>query len=246
MFAMDMQLQAIYFGAAEHAAGVRVKQSQTQWQIVMILSGRMRMRVGSAPWKMIEADHALLMVPGSRIELEYPERSTQAWIDLAKPKLHPRQLRFLTSLPAKIPMSACQRKLVEALMDLRRDWAQADARISLHLADASVRLFLAEVDRFQQHDSKSHPAVETVRRFMHSHFADDLSLNDLSDQAGVSPEHLVRLFRRAGFESPMEYLWRERVNRAVELIRCRSERSASAAGSRIPTIFRARSSRSRA
>jgi len=57
-----------------------------------------------------------------------------------------------------------------------------------------------------------------VRDLLHERLADDVRLGDLAREAGVSPTHLARAFRRAYGARPAEYLRRVRVDAAASAI----------------------------
>lgn len=63
------------------------------------------------------------------------------------------------------------------------------------------------------------PILQRVRQHLHAHYAQKITLNDLSAQYNVSKYHLQRSFRRCFGQSPSEYLMRLRMTRAKELLR---------------------------
>jgi AraC-like DNA-binding protein len=64
-----------------------------------------------------------------------------------------------------------------------------------------------------------HPAVQTAAQLLQNHPAQPWRLADLGRLAGVSPNHLVQLFRREIGLSPHQYLLRQRIERAKEMLR---------------------------
>jgi AraC-like DNA-binding protein len=64
-----------------------------------------------------------------------------------------------------------------------------------------------------------HPAVEKVRDVLDHHYAQPWRLADLGRLANVSPNHLVQIFTKEIGLSPHQYLLRQRVERAKELLR---------------------------
>jgi AraC family transcriptional regulator of arabinose operon len=50
------------------------------------------------------------------------------------------------------------------------------------------------------------------------HYAQVLQLDDLAKVAGVSPNHLIRLFKQELQLTPLEWLWRERIRQAETLL----------------------------
>ena len=63
-----------------------------------------------------------------------------------------------------------------------------------------------------------HEAVERVRRFIDEHYADPISLDELSQHAGLSKYHLIRVFRAACGMPPHAYQNAVRVAREREAL----------------------------
>ncbi|WP_294596521.1 helix-turn-helix domain-containing protein [uncultured Rikenella sp.] len=86
----------------------------------------------------------------------------------------------------------------------------------------------------------SDPAMQSALATIHTRFADPLAISDVAAEAGVSSRYLRKLFDRNLNLSPLEYLTRVRVDRAVELLR-NTEMSvkevAFACGFRSPQYF---------
>jgi AraC-like DNA-binding protein len=61
-------------------------------------------------------------------------------------------------------------------------------------------------------------AINRVRDFIEAHFAESISLEELSRTACLSPFHFHRLFLKNTGVSPHEYLVRSRIRKATELI----------------------------
>lgn len=62
-------------------------------------------------------------------------------------------------------------------------------------------------------------AVEHARRFIESHFAEELDLSTIAGAAGLSPFHFSRLFRLQTGRSPYQYLLQTRLEQAAFLLR---------------------------
>lgn len=79
-------------------------------------------------------------------------------------------------------------------------------------------------------------AVEYIER----HFSEDITLEQLAELIGVSPQHFCRLFRAQTGMRPMEYLARRRVSEAKRLLGSTGKSVAEIArltGYRDPTYF---------
>lgn len=61
-------------------------------------------------------------------------------------------------------------------------------------------------------------ALHQAREFIDDHFSHPLDLDQISEHAHFSRYHFIRLFRRAYYETPHEYLTRRRIEKAKELL----------------------------
>jgi AraC-like DNA-binding protein len=66
---------------------------------------------------------------------------------------------------------------------------------------------------------ESHRAVGQVLKYFEAHYADAVRLDHLSQTSGLSPFHLLRVFRQSTGLTPHAYLNQLRVSRARELLR---------------------------
>jgi AraC family transcriptional regulator len=67
-------------------------------------------------------------------------------------------------------------------------------------------------------DHLSNFQLSEVIDYMRAHLQRDISLTELAQAANVSPQHLVRLFKRATGFAPHQYLIHLRIQRAKELL----------------------------
>lgn len=63
-----------------------------------------------------------------------------------------------------------------------------------------------------------HEAVELAKGFVEAHAGDDIDLDRMAQEAGISKFHLVRLFREAEGTTPWAYVRAARIRRAKELL----------------------------
>jgi AraC family transcriptional regulator len=66
--------------------------------------------------------------------------------------------------------------------------------------------------------------LRTVREFVHARMEDDLSLEELALSVGLSTAHFAQMFRRSTGESPHQFVLRQRVERAKEMLRAAEAR----------------------
>lgn len=81
-----------------------------------------------------------------------------------------------------------------------------------HYASAQIRI--KEVSQFL-----TQRQIKRVTDFVLANLCQDLSLEALAEQAGFSPYHFARLFRRTTGESPHQFVLRQRIEKAQCLLR---------------------------
>ena len=67
--------------------------------------------------------------------------------------------------------------------------------------------------------SNPHKQVRLARLLLDQSYDTPITIDDLSREAALSPYHLIRTFRRAYKQTPHQYLVRQRIARAKELLR---------------------------
>lgn len=60
--------------------------------------------------------------------------------------------------------------------------------------------------------------MERIKEYIFAHLHEELTLTHLTRAAALSPAHLTRLFHSQVGQTPMEYVWQQRVKRGVELL----------------------------
>ena len=67
--------------------------------------------------------------------------------------------------------------------------------------------------------AKAEPAaIATIKEYLAAHLADGVRLSELTQLVGLSPFHMIRLFRRQTGLPPYAYFEQLRVERAMELL----------------------------
>lgn len=116
-------------------------------------------------------------------------------------------------------------QLVIAILGALRDGTSDDGlyidtvaqMIAAHLARTySTR---ARAGRSLVASGLSTPRMERLVEFIEAHLGDDLSLDALAAEAGISPLYLVRAFKASIGQSPHRYVVERRVERAKDLLR---------------------------
>ena len=113
-------------------------------------------------------------------------------------------------------------KLKQATAVFRSVISQAILQDSTHAQAASARmlelLLLLEKENRKQLYKNDNPVIVTAKLYMHDHFHEDISMDQISWAAGVGPEHLSRLFKKETGCTPFEFLRSLRIAKAQELL----------------------------
>lgn len=107
-------------------------------------------------------------------------------------------------------------------------WQQPETVISLiktpqQIKDQTCKLLLAALEFRDKHASKQSQYDEMIRKaqaYIDAHFADaEISLNQVAAHVSLSGSHFSMLFSRETGETFIEYLTRQRIKKATELLR---------------------------
>jgi AraC family transcriptional regulator of arabinose operon len=193
--------------------GPRVQQHV---QFVLLHTGAMRVDIDGEPLE-CPPGHVAMLLPGPTeiFEFHRTKPTWHRWIDVAVER--PREaVRRLESLPRVVPLTEEFNRLTDLLLSLR-DKRQLTEEIGRALGLAAVELYAAMAAP-GPNAAAVHESVTMAKAAVHRRYGDDLTLADLAKEAGVSPEHLVRLFKRHENTTPVRYAWQYRVLAAGEML----------------------------
>lgn len=169
-------------------------------------------------------DHGYQVAPGAA-EWDY------LWVEFDGACVPP--LLTMLGLSRRIHVAGCG----QAGPLIERMFAEFEARgeEALHEMTGVFLQALALVERAARvpaaHDARAE-AVERAKRCMTDRLAEALRLEDVAAAAGVSPFHLVRVFREREQATPMAWLRRLRASRAKALLH-RADLKAAEVGRRV-------------
>ncbi len=193
---------------------------QPNYQLVLMIDGGVDLRI-SGEWQRVSSGQVALLRPGQPIflmfEREQPTR--HQWCTAPASSLS-------SSLQTHLEQAAGSIAIPETLHTIMRVGLQnASSHPELHhslhrsLAESAFQIFwMAQQSGIKNHSSASESLLR-VQRFIHEHHAEPITLADLSKRAALSPNHLIRLFREHFSETPMDFLWRIRVEKGATWLR---------------------------
>lgn len=190
---------------------------QADIQLVMLYTGEMNVSIDGRLVQVLPGQ-LLLLKPGHEETFVFSktEQSWHRWIAIHVNELSNELREMLYELPECLTLTEEMNRLTDLMLDVQRQVSDDDYAI-LSLALAAIHLYPVESKRVLLQKEK-HPAVYTTLMWIHEHYAEDISLEKLAEQANLSSEHLLRIFKTNVQSTPIHYLWEHRVNKAVELL----------------------------
>ena len=191
---------------------------QPDYQLVIVHLGQADVSVDAQRF-LIPPGSVALLVPGRREHFHFSRRhrTHHTWCSV-RPNLVPLPLRRrLAGLPAVLPQSQTFELLMKAAFSLRA-WRKKGgqemlATLALALLQEYLRISASGTD-----EAGRESPCERARRYLDEHCAEEDCLKKASQLAAVTPQHLIRLFRRQYDITPGRYLWQVRVDHGAGLL----------------------------
>ena len=216
---LSVERSAVHFGDVVYSPGGRCgPRRQQDYQLLTILSGELELHLDGESIRM-EAGQSRLLHPRHREDFYFSRsmRTRHTWCSV-KPGAVPAglrrilartrpQCRWTPRLQRLFDLSGGPRPIAASPIEAERCLYQA-----LHL--------LAE---FAQEAALENTTVKEQWRLKLHHFISEeysrsLRLTDLSQAAGISKQHLLRLCRLRQLPSPLALLYRHRLEKAADLL----------------------------
>lgn len=190
---------------------------QTHWQLIYVEEGEMLMEVEGVGACRVRSGEAVVSLPGNRETFRFAEDgpTRHGWVEAkVDPVTEPELLDSLRVLPFP--------EVLWGMVEVLGRCADGRGRVVTPLGrDVAEALFAACLDpqRIRGPVRRPiHPAVEAAQRLMRKAYAEPLGLTDLAAEAGVTPAHLIRLYRRELGRTPQRELTHFRLQRAEAML----------------------------
>jgi AraC-like DNA-binding protein len=190
---------------------------QKDIQLVLLHTGQMEILIDGELIS-FEPGHVVLLKPGhlEHFQFSRTKDTWHRWISIRFTTLIPEACEYLNALPMFLPISAELNRLTDLAISSQH-YNDVESGLQRSLGLAALNMYMAETHQYKQRTAM-HPAVLEVKKIIHTHYADNLSLVSLAHTAHLTPEHLVRLFRQHEKSTPIKYLWSYRIIRGIELL----------------------------
>lgn len=210
----------VAFGDVTYApGGVCGPRVQSDYQLVALHEGDAVVELDAGA-RRIPAQWIGLMQPGRREFFQFDlTRSTHhGWCAVHPSLVAPLLADELAQAPVVLPLSPRMRTLLEfGLAAPQLDVPAATALLE-QLGLAVLQLYLCEAQARDRADVLPDPVI-AAQRLIAAQLAEPLTVASIAREVGVTPQYLIKLFRRAVGITPARYLWQLRVQRGVELLR---------------------------
>lgn len=189
---------------------------QQDIQLVLLHTGQMEISIDGVLFS-VPPGHVAILKPGHLEHFVFAkeQETWHRWIAVNLSPLPDETYEHLQTLPFYLPISEDLNRLTDLLLSLRSSYSET-SQIIQSLGHSALHLYESEL--YRMHREIAHPSVQRAKSLIQQHFHEDMSLNQIAKDVGLSPEHLVRLFRKHEVTTPMKYLWNYRVLRANEML----------------------------
>lgn len=195
------------------------------WQIMYVVWAQGNVRIGDE-WYTVRPHDLYLVRPG-QVHASDDDND-------ARPHLWEFRLAVNRPLPPPFALSSLppvlrevrdpallegMRQLIDEFSGQQANWAWLCSLLGEQLLLRIVRLAAAPAPALAPGTAQHAEAVARLRRYIHFHFHEPLTVADLAHEARLSPRRLTTIFREVCGRSPLDYVIEVRLDRAAELLR---------------------------
>jgi AraC-like DNA-binding protein len=211
-------IQHSYAGSVVYPPGGRFgPRIQQHVQLVMLYSGEMEVVIDGVP-NLVPSGTVTLLKPGHEEMFRFSahHETWHRWIAIRFDPLSVRAAEELYRLPFSLPLTEEMNRLTDLMLSLMSS-VSGDSPLLNSLALAALHLYSMN-PAIPVHKKEKHPAVHLALQWIRQHYEEETTLPQLAHHAGVTAEHLIRLFKEHMSATPMNYLWKYRIQRGRDLL----------------------------
>lgn len=212
--------QRFFFGEVVYPAGGRLgPRRQSNVQMVIVHRGEAVITVEGC-LRRVGARQATVLLPGRTEHFLFSQRGRthHTWCEAIEPILSTEAIAWFDRLPEVFPWTIRRQQLLRLGLSAQKEMDDTPP----DLRDLIARTLFCEVRQGEVPrpvgGAAQHPAVERACRWIHEHLAGAFTIEELARAAGLSPQHLTRLFRLHLGVTPVAHAWRMRTERGARLL----------------------------
>jgi AraC-like DNA-binding protein len=191
---------------------------QGDYQLVVVHLGQADVVIDKQRSEISPGSVALLL-PGRqeafRFAVHHPTHHT--WCAVRPDTISTSLRRRLADSPTVQTQSQTFDFLMKAAFGIA-SWRKEEGRHMLRLLGSALLEEYVRMAREGLDEANRESPQERGRRYLEDHGAEENCLNGAAQAAGVTPQHLIRLFRQHYQITPGRFLWQTRVERGAALL----------------------------
>ena len=214
---------AVVFGEVVYApGGICGPRKQHKYQLVVIHRGSLTLHLDDEKIT-IAPGQAILLTPNHSEHFLFSRDSEthHSWCAIAPSSVPPKMRKLFASLRKPAPFDshlAALLKLGKKTLSGSPSNQILENGFSLGIGLALLFGFALAAQSGRMNQSPSDEALIRIEDFISREYSKPLHLPDMAAAAGVSPQHLLKLFRDRQWPTPTDYLYEKRLDIAVDLL----------------------------
>jgi AraC family transcriptional regulator of arabinose operon len=192
---------------------------QSSYQIVVLLAGSLKLSVDGLSID-VPPHHAVLLSPGHEEYFAFSREteSRHSWVS-ADPQRETFPVEWAGRCPmGPVPASSRLNALLQIGLERGNAAHVAPVEVLRCLGRACFFEVASDADPMEDKPSRTSPALARAQAFIGNRLAEVTSLDEIASAAAVTPQHLIKLFKRHLRETPMNFLWNLRTDEGVKLL----------------------------
>jgi len=212
------KIRSAYAGTVIYPAGGRYgPRVQDDLQLVLLHSGEMSIEIDNEV-HVLSPGSVVLLKPDHHEQFTFSSKDEtwHRWISIHIEDFSETERAYFEGLPLIQSISEELNRLTDIMLSLQYEHL-SDSDVIRSLGMSAILLYISELSRTRELE-EIHPSIRLAKSLIHSSYHEAINLTTLAVHAGVSPEHLVRLFRIHENTTPIKYVWHYRVVKALEFL----------------------------
>lgn len=205
---------------AYRPGGTYGPRQQHYYQLVLLDAGYADILIDGINHR-LNAGQVALLQPGheERFKFSSDQETWHRWIHLRCETHTSKDIAKFSRLPFALPLDESISQLTNQMIAFQGPIREQATDGLLRALGLSALLHYVTQSLIEQQSRSLHPAVIHAMEFIRQRYQTPLHLNQIANEIGVTPEHLIRLFRRDIGTTPSKYIWLIRAKRGLEMLR---------------------------
>ncbi|MEL6152067.1 MAG: AraC family transcriptional regulator [Chloroflexota bacterium] len=195
--------------------------TQDNIQLVFLHRGTMAVAIDGDEYINARSGTVTLLLPSHREFFRFtPDANTEhSWLHVHCAIPPQGLLPYMQSLPRTLRFSTEMIALITRALRLQQSNLSTADMMLKAMALQMLWLYIGEAEQIGQKGSlQQNDLIEASLEYIQDHLSEDIRLKDIAHAVAVSENHLIRLFKQHMGTTPIDYLWKRRINHAIDLL----------------------------